>query len=83
MEDLRANEEIAKEILDADKTKLYYPSLKVKLVVWFDTHKKKVWKYSIIVLISLLVLKYPGKIGTFIGDWTHEFYSSITKKFKD
>lgn len=83
MEDLRADSEILKEVIDKDAQKLYYPSFKVRVVVWFSKNKKKLFKYIAIVLFSTLLLKYPTEIGTFIGDWSYAFYTSITKNFKN
>ena len=82
MEDLRPQEDINKESLSNTEQAYYYPTLKMKILELYVKYKKRAMKLVLISLISFFVLKYPTEIGTFIGDWSFNFYTSLTKNFK-
>lgn len=77
MEDLRPK----KNDLTPSQRKYYFPSLVDRIKIFLNKNKKVLLKYVIFIIISIYILTSPIQIGSFIGDWSYKFYTSITKNF--
>lgn len=82
MEDLRNEEQIAKDERSWSKKSVHtftahIPTIWQIIKIFFI----KTFKYFLIGGIILAILIFPNEIGTFIGNWSYEFWSGLTSKF--
>ena len=82
MEDLRKEEDIQKDEQSWSKKSIHtftghIPTIWQIIKLFFI----KTFKYFIIAGVVLAVLIYPNEIGTFIGNWSFEFWTGLTSKF--
>jgi hypothetical protein len=82
MEDLRNEEQIKKD----------EKSLTKRSIHTFTGHIPTIWqiiklltikyfKYIVLVSVVVAILAYPSEIGTFIGNWSYDFWTGLTAKF--
>lgn len=81
MEDLRTKEQKKQDekSWNSKNSKMYLghiPSFRMSLWNIF----KKMYKYIFFLIIIYLILSYPLEIGTFIGNWSYNFWSGLTNK---
>jgi hypothetical protein len=82
MEDLRNDEQIKKDEKNWSKNSVqtftgHLPTIWQIIKIFF----MKTFKVWVGVVLIILTLMYPNEIGSFIGNWTYEFWTGLTNKF--
>jgi hypothetical protein len=82
MEDLRNEEQIAKDEQSWSKKSIHTFTAHIP-TIWqiIKIFIRKTFKYFLIAGIIISILAYPNEIGTFIGNWSYEFWTGLTSKF--
>ena len=82
MEDLRNEEDIKKDEKNWSRNSIqtftsHIPTIWMIIKIFV----KKTFKYFLLGAIIIAILAYPNEVGTFIGDWSFDFWSGLTNKF--